>query len=184
MIISIDGNIGSGKSTILDRLSELGYPVVKEGIDNWSVVLEKFYVDKSRWAFTLQVAILQDMHEKYKNALLSDDIVFFERNPASSLLFLQNSYENHYLDDTEYTHYLKLHKLLSWQPDRVFKLNTPPAVCYQRIISRMDPAIETGLTLEYVNMLGEKYAKVQGEDIDGTRDINTIIDTLLKKIKE
>ena len=57
-IVCIDGNIGSGKSTLLDSLSDRGFKVYKEGIDKWTDVLENFYKDKSRWAFSLQVAIL------------------------------------------------------------------------------------------------------------------------------
>ena len=179
MIVSIDGNIGSGKSTILDILSQRGFKVVKEGTDIWSDVLQNFYQEQSRWSFTLQTAILIDMHEKYKALSHSNDIIFFERNPVSSLLFTENSYENKYLNNTEYSHYMRLYKLLSWKPDRIIKLNTPPDVCYSRIMSRNDPGTQSGLTLQYVEKLNDKYNFMEGEYIDGTCSVDEIADTIL-----
>ena len=56
MKIVIDGNIGVGKSTQLRLLEQVGYKVYREPIDDWS--LELFYKDQSRWAFLLQMQIL------------------------------------------------------------------------------------------------------------------------------
>ena len=59
MIVVIDGNIGCGKSTVLDALSERGFLVHKEAIEMWP--LEKFYEDQSRWAFMMQIAVFDSM---------------------------------------------------------------------------------------------------------------------------
>ncbi len=62
IIISLDGNIGAGKSTLLnairERISEINY--VDEPVGQWTVLkntegknlLELFYEDKKRWAYT------------------------------------------------------------------------------------------------------------------------------------
>jgi len=183
MIISIDGNIGSGKSTILDELKKRGYHVFKEGTDKWYDILESFYENKSRWAFTLQVSILQDMHEKYMEASkINDDVIFFERNPITSLLFVQNSFENNHLNNVELKHYMQLHKLLSWHPDKIIKLDVPSSTCYERILSRKDPATKTGLNLEYVKMLEQKYKNIHDESVDGSKPINEVVNAILEKI--
>lgn len=182
MIISVDGNIGSGKSTVLDVLSKRGFRVYKEGIDNWSDVLEKFYEDQARWAFTLQITILHDMYSKYIESLkYTDEFIFFERNPVSSLLFLNNSFECDNLSEIEHKHYMQLHETLSWKPDKIYKLNVPSRTCYDRILLRNDPSIEKGLTFEYVKLLEKKYELLPGEYIDGTCSVDEIADEIVRK---
>jgi deoxyadenosine/deoxycytidine kinase len=64
IIISLEGNIGSGKSTMLKYIKEL-YPhwnYIDEPVDSWlsmkdengSSLLECFYHDKKRWSYTFQ----------------------------------------------------------------------------------------------------------------------------------
>jgi len=67
-IISLDGNIGVGKTTLLDHIRNR-FPdviIVKEPVDVWthlkdeqgSSLLELFYKDKKRYAFTFQQAAM------------------------------------------------------------------------------------------------------------------------------
>jgi len=67
-IISLDGNIGVGKTTLLDHIQKR-FPdviIVKEPVDVWSQLkdeqgsslLELFYKDKRRYAFTFQQAAM------------------------------------------------------------------------------------------------------------------------------
>ena len=65
MIIYIEGNIGSGKSTVIQAIakecsSDPSIRVVLEGLDEWlqvkdesANVLERFYQDKERYSFPL-----------------------------------------------------------------------------------------------------------------------------------
>jgi len=39
----IEGNIGAGKTTVVNILESLGYPVVREGVDVWGDILAAFY---------------------------------------------------------------------------------------------------------------------------------------------
>lgn len=64
-IISVEGNIGAGKSTLL---SLLDMEVIKEPVDEWENtggknILEKYYEDPKRWAFTFQ---LNALHSRCK----------------------------------------------------------------------------------------------------------------------
>lgn len=68
IVISIDGNIGAGKSTLLtaikDKLPQV--VVIHEPVDTWTSLknkegknlLELFYEDKKRWAYTFQNAAI------------------------------------------------------------------------------------------------------------------------------
>jgi deoxyadenosine/deoxycytidine kinase len=77
MKIVIDGNIGSGKTTQLDILTNENFQVVKEPIEKWP--LDLFYSDPERWGFLFQLIILQTLQ-----CLPTDDMVIYERCPLSS----------------------------------------------------------------------------------------------------
>ena len=69
MIISVEGNIGSGKSTLVDNLKrhlsnkEINYVFVQEPVDIWNTItdkegepiLTKFYRDQERYSFSFQM---------------------------------------------------------------------------------------------------------------------------------
>jgi deoxyadenosine/deoxycytidine kinase len=67
-IVSIEGNIGSGKSTLLTNLkkyfsNETNIIFLREPVDEWSnitdengvTILEKFYADQNKYAFSFQM---------------------------------------------------------------------------------------------------------------------------------
>jgi deoxyadenosine/deoxycytidine kinase len=55
-IISIAGNIGVGKSTLLKRLESMGHTVMFEGINRgaWGGLLKKYYDDPKKYAYLFQ----------------------------------------------------------------------------------------------------------------------------------
>jgi deoxyadenosine/deoxycytidine kinase len=66
-LISIEGNIGAGKSTLIETLKTKFSNVVfvDEPVDEWSTVtdkdgttvLEKYYADQKRYAFAFQMMV-------------------------------------------------------------------------------------------------------------------------------
>jgi deoxyadenosine/deoxycytidine kinase len=65
-LISVEGNIGAGKSTLLESL-KTKFPeliFVDEPVEEWSTItdsngvsiLEKYYADQTRYAFSFQVS--------------------------------------------------------------------------------------------------------------------------------
>ena len=97
--ISIIGNIGSGKSTLLKFLEKKGYNVEYEDIEAWSF-LSKFYEDKKRWAFTLQMQIINSFKKRKTNTL---KYIITERSVYEACyIFGRNMYEKGYIDNDEY----------------------------------------------------------------------------------
>ena len=80
IIIAIEGNIGSGKSTMVDLLKKqydnkilFGRKVVflQEPVKQWENIssngeniLEKFYADQEKWAFSFQMMALNTIYMK------------------------------------------------------------------------------------------------------------------------
>jgi deoxycitidine kinase/deoxyguanosine kinase len=79
-IVSLDGNIGAGKTTLLAKIRK-NFPnllyVVDEPVDTWTALkdgegkslLEHFYEDKKRWAYTFQNAAILSRLRVLKDAL-------------------------------------------------------------------------------------------------------------------
>jgi deoxyadenosine/deoxycytidine kinase len=97
IIISLDGNIGAGKSTLLAEIRRRLHDVhvVDEPVGQWTALknaegknlLELFYEDKRRWAYTFQnCAILtrlkniQDAVENLDTTLKGPQVIITERS--------------------------------------------------------------------------------------------------------
>lgn len=156
-IVCIDGNIGAGKSTLLNKLASLGFTVFPENHNDWLWALDQCTVNPTRWAFTLQVAVLSSMAvQKQAIDQLTDSVVFIERCPESSMIFTRMWYEGGSLVPEEYNLVCQLYSLLRWQPDVTVKLATAPDECFERIIRRGRPC-EASISINYLNQLEAAY---------------------------
>jgi deoxyadenosine/deoxycytidine kinase len=186
-IFCIDGNIGSGKSTILDELKNRGYKVFKENLKEWMPVLNLFYEDPKRWMFTLQVKITVSMKQQYDEmcAYVSEPFIFVERSPFSSLLFVKNGVRNGYMTLEEINTFASIFNQNFWNPDRVFYVYTPVDVCFQRKQKR-DRQCEKDIETTYLQQLNDEYNIMynpgiqQVQKVNGARDVKTITEEILK----
>lgn len=186
-IYCIDGNIGAGKSCLLEELGRRGYDVYQEELTGWGWCLAEYYKDQKRWAFTLQMAILQSMTDRFAKIRKSGlPIVFVERSPEAGVLFTQNSFFNGNLTENELDLYQKMYNGVNWGSYVVVKLSTPVEECFERIKKR-NRACENTMTIEYVSHLDTLYSKMDCVSVDGTQSsielANSIEDLLNKNIK-
>ena len=147
MIISIDGNIGSGKSTIIETLMKLSTHVTdemaiyQEDVKSWSDEkwLELFYSDMSKHTFGFQTRILMSFSQLFTNEKYPlKPFTFVERNKYSSMLiFSKNALYNNYITQIEYDTLFTLSTMLiKWTPHIVVYISTLPESCYERIKKR------------------------------------------------
>lgn len=150
MKIVIDGNIGAGKSTQLCLLESHGFKVRREPIAEWS--LDLFYSNPSRWAFLLQMQIL--------NSYSSDnEYDVYERCPLSSnYVFWKNLVRHGTVTRDEDIIYQKYYEKMNWQPDLFIYLATTPEYVFGRIQSR-EQVGDSKITLDYLKELHESYSK-------------------------
>lgn len=130
--VSIEGNIGSGKTEVIHGITQ--YVVYEENVAGWEHWLEKVTDSPKRWAFTSQLKILLDM-----TAIPDYSIV--ERSPYTvRYIFTQDMYDRQLMTNAEYQLYLEFYDIHGWKPDVIVYIDTPPAVCLQRILRRNRPS--------------------------------------------
>ena len=121
-IISIDGNIGSGKSTFMDHLKKIyknndSVHFLKEPVDDWNsikdenniTILENFYNNQDKYSFSFQMmayisrlALLKDaLKENYK-------VIITERSvETDKYVFAQMLYDDKKIEKINYEIYVK-----------------------------------------------------------------------------
>lgn len=183
MRISIVGNIGCGKSTVLRRLSSV-VAVVPEPVSEWGKWLDMFYQDPMRWATSFNMKALMSFR-KWKDC---DRDTVFERSPVCCrYVFADIQCEQGYITPLEKALYDELYDAIGWQPDHTIYLRTDPAKCLERVERRGRPC-EDGVTLEYLSKVHWRYeslASTSGRciSIDGNRDADPVFRDVLESVR-
>ena len=167
--ISIEGNIGAGKSTFLSIIDEsLDVQIMYEPHKKWQEIggdnlLEKFYSDTGRWAYTFQTFafVSRIVQQETLNRKSDQMIQILERSVFSDrYCFAKNCFEMETMTALEWKLY---QEWFSWlvtmytQPLGGFiYLKTDPEVCYKRLQKR-NRKEETNVSLEYLKMIHEKH---------------------------
>lgn len=145
MKIVIDGNIGSGKTTQLNLLANIGFNVEYEKIDKWH--LDLFYSDMNRWALVFHLIVLQSL----KPSEIPNTI--FERCPLSSKEIFWKSMNKFEIEDKVYQNCFELQ---GWGPDLYILLDKPPDICYKHIQKRSQIG-DASINLNYLQNSHSKY---------------------------
>lgn len=163
IICCIDGNIGVGKSTILDELSNKGYTVFKEDVESWKSLLTLYYNDRKRWAFTLQTYILNSMNEQFdKIKKCSSWIVFVERSPLSNIVFSKVALNNGMMTDDEYGLLKRMVDRYGYIPDITVMIRMSIEKLHERIKKR-NRLYEQNITMSYLSDIDKEYNKLSSE---------------------
>lgn len=183
MFISISGNIGSGKSTVINSLTQLystKINVVPEPVSDWYPFLELFYKDKKKWAFSLQVQVANSF--KYpESSETPRNFSVYERSAQESLhIFSSALKDDNLLTDKEYDIIQFITDKYCWEPNFTIHINTDPHICLERINKRNRSA-ETNISIDYLKKLHQKY---QNFPCDLLIDGNQPKEYVLDKVKE
>lgn len=117
MLIAVDGNLGSGKSTVLAELRRRGYTVVPEPVIAWGPMLRSMYADPARWTLTFQTQVLAHYADVARRYAGTSGPVFVERSPVSALVFVSLATHRDALTVDELSVYMELHAAVGWEPD-------------------------------------------------------------------
>lgn len=106
--IVIDGVVGVGKTTLMNLLhDELEYEYfIEPVVDN--PILDKFYHDRKRYSFPLQIFFLNRRFKMLKEASKVKKPVLMDRSIYGDLIFAKLLNANGEMDDAEFNLYMEL----------------------------------------------------------------------------
>jgi len=162
--ISISGNIGCGKSSLLKRLqNNFDVCVEPEPVHEWGEWLQMFYLNPKQYAMGLQLKILmsfKDLFNKHRE-LNTSQPVLVERSPIEGLRVFANALVDADTGEPVFTSMeldllQQLVSYIGWVPHTYIYLRTTPSVCVARIQSR-NIHVEQNISHDYINKLHDKY---------------------------
>lgn len=162
MKIAIEANIGCGKTTLLNAIGKNhpNIPIFLEPVDtDWKEGLDMFYQDNERWGFAFNLTVLKTYHEFAKKDV-SNSLSLYERSPLSCYnVFSKLQYEAGKMTQYEQQLFDYIYKSMSWTPDVVIYIQTPPEVCFERMVKR-GRECENGVPFEYIQSVHDKYEEM------------------------
>ena len=153
IIVSIEGNIGSGKSTLLTELhnkygKDASICFIQEPVDAWNTVqdengvsiLEKYYADQKRYAFSFQmmayisrISIIRDALKQNYKVIVLERSVFTDAAVFAKMLF-----DDKKIEEIEYKIYMKWVNEFSKDipPIKFIYVRADAEISFQRILQR------------------------------------------------
>ena len=182
VVISIEGLMGAGKSTVLRELQKRGIRVIEESTWDWKY-LDKFYGNRKKYALTLQIEILLSFL-KYK---FSNELMVVERSPqVSRSVFAKMLSSDGILSDEDMATYVDIYDLAKpWEADMYIMLDCPTEICVERTGSRGD---SYKITPEYMKDL-KKYYEIffkytDCKRVNSDRPINDVVDDVMEIVSQ
>ena len=173
IIISIEGNIGSGKSTIVDYLknnyTDKNIVYLQEPVDEWNnikdenniTILEKFYANQTKYSFAFQMMAYISRLDLLRNSIKNNpnSIIITERSLfTDKYVFAQMLYDSNKMEKIEYEIYNKwFNSMIDLAPlSKVIYLKTEPDDSYKRIKKRNRDG-ENQIPFEYIKECHEYH---------------------------
>jgi deoxyguanosine kinase len=158
--ITIEGNIGAGKTTLAHILSKHfnARLILEEFADN--PFLPKFYENKQQYAFPLELFFMAERYKQLKELLQTKDM--FHNLTVSDYLFTKCLlFAKVNLADEEFLLYQKLFDIINPQlakPDLVIYLHAPITKLKENIRKR-NRSYEQSIESDYLFALQETYTQ-------------------------
>ena len=182
-IITNDGNIGAGKTTILNYIhANHNIYIDLEPIDKWKPFLDDIYVNKQKF-FNFQIRVWLDrswIQEKDNNS-----VIVMERSPY----FIRNTFNqsmmnNNLINLQENTIMNELYDKtdIIWKSNYYIYIRSSPEKCLERIMER-GRENEMAIDIDYLTEIHTLHEKTYLKGISEGRNI-ICIDVENKEIEE
>lgn len=197
--VTIEGNIGAGKTTLAHLLSKHynARLILEEFADN--PFLPKFYENPQQYAFPLELFFMAERYKQMKDLLQTNDL--FQNITISDYLFTKCLlFAKVNLVNEEFRLYQKLFDIINpqiIQPDILIYLHTPVNKL-QANIKKRNRSYEQGIPNDYLFSLQETYTQYikqhniktlfvdasNADFLDNELHLKTIIDALDKEYED
>ena len=202
MQVSVAGNIGAGKTSLTELLSnhykwEANYEDV---IDN--PYLDDFYNHMERWSFNLQIYFLKSrfsqlLQNKNSNKIVIQDRTIYE----DAFIFAPNLHSMGLMNQRDFQNYLSLFELMESTvdpPDLLIYIRSSIPNLVSKIHKR-GREYENSISIDYLSRLNERYEAwistydkgelliIDVDDIDfvnNEQDLKNIIQEIDKKMSK
>lgn len=192
-IYTIDGNIGCGKTSVLNYLHKYkNIQVDLEPVDKWKPFLDNIYLSKTGY-FNFQIKVWLDrawIQEKDNKS-----IIFMERSPFFIRnTFNKNDFNNNNINEDEFNVINEMYNKTDniWKSNLYIYLRSTPNKCLERINHR-GRLNELNIDINYItdihNLHEETYQMALENKLDiividvDNRSISEIADEILAIIK-
>ncbi|KAK0425698.1 hypothetical protein QR680_009326 [Steinernema hermaphroditum] len=199
-LICVEGNIASGKSSLISRLLTANRSVnaIQEPLDTWKSYggvnpLGLMYADPKTWAFWFQAKVQIDM--VLKHCQLKNGVNVMERSIFSArCCFVENMRRQNYLTSEQvsalHANFVRFIDHHSIRPDLFIYLRASPEVCFDRLLTRSRNE-EKSVTLEYLRSLHNLHDdwllnqnKYPVEVVDADSDISSVVELVSHQLRE
>ncbi len=159
-LILVAGNIGSGKTSLTQRIGErLGWRTAYESVSD-NPYLPNFYADMKTWSFHLQIFFLGHRAEQQIDLWNDPHSAIIDRSIyEDAFIFARALHQLNNLSDMDYEAYLRVFNLVVQglpSPSLLIYLKAPVSVLLERIHQR-GRDIETGIDAAYLELLDSYY---------------------------
>lgn len=160
--VAVAGNIGAGKTTLSDKLSQkYDWAVHYEDTDT-NPYLQDFYNDMQRWSFNLQVYFLNSRYQQVLNIQQGSKTVIQDRTIyEDAYIFAPNLHDMGLMSSRDFNNYFSLFRNMSSQvkaPDLLIYLKANISTLVAHIHKR-GRDYEGNMSLDYLKKLNERYEK-------------------------
>lgn len=160
--IAICGNIGSGKTTLTEKLSKhYGWIPLYESVEK-NPYLEDFYEDMTRWAFNLQVYFLNTRFRQISDIQSNNVTTIQDRTIyEDAYIFAANLHKSGHISERDYASYLDIfNSMIGFidPPDLLIYLKADIPKLVAQIQKRGRP-YEDAMRIDYLKNLNKHYER-------------------------
>ena len=160
MLVSVAGNIGSGKTTLTTLLAKhYNWEAYFEAVDE-NPYLNDFYEDMQRWSFNLQIYFLNTRFNKIQELRKNGKDVIQDRTIyEDAFIFAPNLHSMGLMTSRDFESYFSLFELMNGfiqPPDLLIYLRASVPTLVSQIQKR-GRDYEESIRLDYLKRLNERY---------------------------
>lgn len=168
-LITVEGLIGIGKTTLANNIAkELGIKVVEEPVQA-NPYLDAFYKDPKRWALEMQFWLLSTRFRMHRDVIQhiwdSQEACVMDRSIYGDQMFAKQHWLDGNIDNIGYNSYMDHREVVNNQllvPHVTIFLEADPEICLKRIVSR-GRSFEQAIPLSYLKGLQERHFELAYE---------------------